>query len=49
MIPAASGTAKWCDVFCERGAFDVEESRAVLDAARSHGLGPAGARQPARS
>jgi imidazolonepropionase len=39
MIPAASGTARWCDVFCERGAFDVEESRAVLDAARSHGLG----------
>ena len=39
MIPAASGTARWCDVFCERGAFDVDESRAVLDAARSHGLG----------
>ncbi|HUJ67499.1 MAG TPA: imidazolonepropionase [Acidimicrobiales bacterium] len=39
MIPAASGVARWCDVFCERGAFDVDESRAVLDAARSHGLG----------
>jgi imidazolonepropionase len=39
MIPAAASTARWCDVFCERGAFDVDESRAVLDAARSHGLG----------
>jgi imidazolonepropionase len=39
MIPAASSRARWCDVFCERGAFDVEESRAVLDAARAHGLG----------
>jgi imidazolonepropionase len=39
MIPAAAITARWCDVFCERGAFDVDESRAVLDAARSHGLG----------
>jgi imidazolonepropionase len=39
MIPDASSTARWCDVFCERGAFDVEESRAVLDSARSHGLG----------
>jgi imidazolonepropionase len=39
MIPAAAGTARWCDVFCETGAFDVDESRAVLEAARHHGLG----------
>jgi imidazolonepropionase len=41
MIPAAAaaGTARWCDVFCETGAFDVEQSRAVLLAARRHGLG----------
>jgi imidazolonepropionase len=39
MIPAAAGTARWCDVFCETGAFDVEESRTVLEAARRHGLG----------
>jgi len=39
MIPAAAGVARWCDVFCEAGAFDVDESRAVLDAARRHGLG----------
>lgn len=39
MIPAAAGVARWCDVFCEAGAFDVEESRAVLEAGRRHGLG----------
>ena len=39
MIPAAAGTARWCDVFCEAGAFDVDESRAVLQAGRRHGLG----------
>jgi imidazolonepropionase len=41
MIPAAAraGTARWCDVFCEAGAFDVEESRTVLKAASRHGLG----------
>jgi len=39
MIPAAAGSARWCDVFCETGAFDVDESRAVLEAARSCGMG----------
>jgi imidazolonepropionase len=39
MIPAAAGTARWCDVFCEKGAFDADESRAVLLAARRQGLG----------
>jgi imidazolonepropionase len=41
MIPAAAtaGSARWCDVFCEAGAFDVQESRTVLEAARRHGLG----------
>ena len=39
MIPAAAGTARWCDVFCETGAFDVDESRAVLEAGRRHGMG----------
>jgi imidazolonepropionase len=27
-----------CDVFCDQGAFTVEESRAVLEAAQQHGL-----------
>lgn len=39
MIPASVGTARWCDVFCESGAFDPDESRVVLQAARSAGLG----------
>jgi imidazolonepropionase len=39
MVPAAAGSARWCDVFCEQGAFDVEESRAVLAAGAAHGLG----------
>lgn len=39
MIPAAGGTARWCDVFCETGAFDVDESRAVLEAGRQAGMG----------
>jgi imidazolonepropionase len=39
MVPAAAGWARWCDVFCERGAFDLAESRAVLEAARGCGMG----------
>ncbi|MGH9056816.1 MAG: imidazolonepropionase [Acidimicrobiales bacterium] len=39
MVPAAAGVARWCDVFCEAGAFDVDESRAVLQAAKAAGLG----------
>ncbi|NUN49735.1 MAG: imidazolonepropionase, partial [Candidatus Brocadiae bacterium] len=41
MIPAVAkaGLAAWCDVFCERGAFSVEESRAILLAGRAAGLG----------
>jgi imidazolonepropionase len=36
---AAARGARWCDVFCDRGAFTVEESRSLLAAARSAGLG----------
>ncbi len=39
MIPAAVATARWCDAFCETGAFDVEEARAVLAAAAARGMG----------
>lgn len=35
---AAAGTPLFVDVFCERGAFDVPQSRRVLEAARTHGL-----------
>lgn len=40
MIPAASGRAEFCDVFCEVGAFDVTESRIVLEAGIANGLTP---------
>jgi imidazolonepropionase len=41
MLPriASEGLAEFCDVFCERGYFDVETSRKVLSAARERGMG----------
>ena len=39
MLEACTPLARWIDVFCERGAFDAEQSRAVLEAGRSAGLG----------
>lgn len=41
MIPAVgrAGLARYCDVFCEQGVFDVEDSRRILSAARSAGMG----------
>lgn len=39
MLDAVAPYADWCDVFCERGAFDVEQSRRVLLAAAERGLG----------
>jgi imidazolonepropionase len=39
MLAACAPRARWIDVFCERGAFDAEQSRAVLSAGRSAGLG----------
>jgi imidazolonepropionase len=38
MLEACAPKSKWADVFCDRGAFDVDESRAVLVAAKSAGL-----------
>jgi imidazolonepropionase len=40
MIPqvAREGLARFCDVFCETGAFDVDESRRILLAAKDQGL-----------
>ena len=37
---AAQGLARFCDVFCETGAFTAEESRIVLEAGKAHGLIP---------
>jgi imidazolonepropionase len=39
MLEACAPLARWIDVFCERGAFDAEQSRAVLAAGRAAGLG----------
>jgi imidazolonepropionase len=36
---ASAGLADYADVFCDRGAFDLDESRTVLAAARALGLG----------
>ena len=39
MLDACAPYARWIDVFCERGAFDADQSRAVLEAGREAGLG----------
>jgi imidazolonepropionase len=40
MLDACAPHARWVDVFCERGAFDADQSRAILAAGRSAGLLP---------
>lgn len=40
MLEACAPYARWIDVFCEVGAFDEDQSRAVLAAGRDAGLGP---------
>jgi imidazolonepropionase len=40
MLAAAAPHARWVDVFCERGAFDADQSRAVLTAGAAAGLLP---------
>ncbi|MFX4271241.1 imidazolonepropionase [Propionibacteriaceae bacterium Y1685] len=39
MVPQCAQDARWIDVFCERGAFDVDQSRTVLQAGARAGLG----------
>ncbi|MBK8295426.1 MAG: imidazolonepropionase [Solirubrobacterales bacterium] len=39
MLQACAPFSRWIDVFCEEGAFDLEQSRAVLEAGRDAGLG----------
>ena len=39
MVPACAPHARWIDAFCERGAFDADQCRAVLEAGRAAGLG----------
>ena len=38
MLAAAAPHARWIDVFCEDGAFDVDQARAILAAGTEHGL-----------
>ena len=40
MLQACAPYCRWVDVFCEQGAFDVAESRAVLRAGIAAGLAP---------
>ncbi len=41
MLPAVQqqGVARFCDVFCEKGVFTIDQSRRILTAARDLGLG----------
>jgi imidazolonepropionase len=39
MLAAAIPHARWIDAFCEVGAFDADQTRAVLEAGRTAGLG----------
>jgi len=40
MLPACAPLARFCDVFCDEGAFTVDETRIVLEAGMAHGLRP---------
>jgi imidazolonepropionase len=40
MLDACAPHARWVDVFCERGAFDGDQARAVLTAGAKRGLVP---------
>ena len=39
MLDACAPHARWIDAFCETGAFDADQCRAVLEAGRAAGLG----------
>ena len=39
MLASCAPHARWIDAFCEHGAFDADQSRAVLVAGRAAGLG----------
>ncbi|MGH1550585.1 imidazolonepropionase [Leifsonia poae] len=39
MLDACAPHARWIDVFCETGAFTVEQSRRILEAGAARGLG----------
>lgn len=39
MLAQCAASAKWIDVFCDRGAFEVDHARAILNAGAKAGLG----------
>ena len=39
MLAECAQHSRWIDAFCERGAFDADQCRAVLEAGRASGLG----------
>ncbi|GAA2922336.1 MULTISPECIES: imidazolonepropionase [Streptomyces] len=40
MLDACAPYARWIDVFCEKGAFDGDQARAILTAGKERGLHP---------
>ncbi|MEU1330389.1 imidazolonepropionase [Streptomyces sp. NPDC005865] len=40
MLEACAPHARWIDVFCEKGAFDGDQARAILTAGKAKGLHP---------
>ncbi|MGW1197142.1 imidazolonepropionase [Streptomyces sp. NPDC002536] len=40
MLDACAPHARWVDVFCEKGAFDGDQARTILEAGRARGLTP---------
>ncbi|MDJ0664857.1 MAG: imidazolonepropionase [Acidimicrobiia bacterium] len=40
VLPECAPLARFCDVFCDEGAFTVDQSRRVLEAGKQHGLSP---------
>ena len=40
MLDACAPHAKWIDVFCDRGAFDVDQARFILNSGIARGLQP---------
>ena len=40
MLPQVKGLAMFCDVFCEKGVFTIEQSRRILEAGKKYGLIP---------
>jgi imidazolonepropionase len=40
MLPKVKNSASYCDVFCEKGVFNVNQSKKILEEGKSYGLTP---------